>query len=271
MIKNVKKVFWVASIILASLILIGCANNDGQIIDNSELEPASSTQPLTGKTWILQASNQPLLPESVITIEFTEDGKLNGSSGCNSYFGSYTIEGDILTVDGIGATEMWCEDMMEQEMAFLEMLQNAATIEFTESALTIHTDGGDLNFSFTPAKHTPLAGIKWTLNGIAQNGVVSSTPVDKDIYIQFDGEAAQGNSGCNSFSGNYQIDDDALTVSGIVGTMMACVDGERNQREAGFLTALGETTSFRIETDQLILTDAAGDDRLFFMVAEPAQ
>ncbi len=234
----------------------------------SQPDKASNTDAVTDKIWVLQTYNQPLLPDSVITIEFTEDGELHGTAGCNSYFGGYMIEDGVLTVGAIGSTEMWCEDLMEQEMAFLEMLQNAVSIELIESTLTIHTESGDL--AFAPVKHTSLEAAKWTLNSIAQDDAIVSTRIDKDIYIQFADGQAQGNAGCNGFFGGYEIDGDALTISELGSTMMACEE-ERSQREMEFLTALGAVTGYRIEWDQLVLTDDAGNGRLFFTAAEPTE
>jgi heat shock protein HslJ len=230
--------------------------------------PAPNSPTLTHKIWILQAYPQPLVPDSVITLEFTEAGELHGTAGCNSYFSSYMIEDDTLTIGAIGSTEMWCEEMMEQEMAFLELLQNASKFELTPSSLIIHAPGGDLTFGL--AEQTSLEGIKWTLNSIAQGDVVDSTPIDKDIYIQFNDGQAQGNAGCNGFFGSYKIDGDTLTLSEMGTTLMAC-DEEHSQREAEFHAALGAVTGFHIEWEQLILTDEAGNGRLFFTATEPAE
>ncbi len=114
--------------------------------DSVEVETAVPTPPLTDTIWHLQAYTQPLLPDSDITVTFTDAGELHGTAGCNSYFGSYMIEEDTLTIGAIGSTQMWCEDMMEQETAFLELLQNAVQYELSASTLTIHAKGGDLIF-----------------------------------------------------------------------------------------------------------------------------
>jgi len=47
---------------------------------------------LTGKVWVLASLNgaEPV-PNTTITAEFTEDGKVGGSAGCNRYSGKYTV------------------------------------------------------------------------------------------------------------------------------------------------------------------------------------
>ena len=192
--KQISTITLLLSLILGGLLLIGCtaAQND------------DSTAALTDITWVLQNYSQPLLPDTTLTIEFSSDGQVNGSAGCNSYFGSYDLDGSSLITDPIGSTEMWCEGLMDQESTFLQALQTATGLTVTENSLTIHTPDGDMQFA--PAQNAALEGTDWVLSGIAQNDAVSSTSIDTDITIKFADGQVSGNAGCNSYSGSYQID-----------------------------------------------------------------
>ena len=114
---------------------------------------SSITNPLNGTIWNLAAINDTLaLVNTSVTVEFT-DGKIGGSSGCNSYGGVYKVSGKKITTDSIAMTLMACMDpgVMEQESAFLENLQNAQTFELTEGQLLIFSsDGKSLRFSQNP-------------------------------------------------------------------------------------------------------------------------
>ncbi len=224
--------------------------------DNS----ASDTN-ILNKIWVLQEYGQPLLPDTMITIEFTNDGQFHGSAGCNSYFGSYAFDSDNLITNPIGSTEMWCEDFMDQESAFLQMLQAATGLTVTETKLTIHTPNGDMQFA--PAENSALEGTDWVLSSIVQGDAIVNTWVDVNINIQFNDGQVSGNAGCNSYGGSYQIDGTNLTLSELVSTMMACEE-EIGQREAEFLAALATVSQFRTEMTQLILSDTTGQDVLFF-------
>ena len=67
---------------------------------------------LTGKTWRLDAFADGSFEEAAmlspeVTLEFTRDGALRGSAGCNQYFGQYTIrQNKEMLVSGVGATRM---------------------------------------------------------------------------------------------------------------------------------------------------------------------
>jgi len=110
---------------------------------------------LEGKTWALESYGDPDDPTSVIadtsvTAQFAA-GQVNGSAGCNNYFGSYEVGQESIAFGPVGATRMWCEEpagRMDQEFAYLEALGKAERYEVKDGKLTITcTDGQVLTFS----------------------------------------------------------------------------------------------------------------------------
>ena len=65
-----------------------------------------AADPLDGTSWELYAYRKTRPIEgSTLTISF-ENGQVSGTSGCNSYGGSYEVHGEKLTVDEVFATLM---------------------------------------------------------------------------------------------------------------------------------------------------------------------
>ncbi|WP_409966592.1 hypothetical protein PIECOFPK_00864 [Mycovorax composti] len=61
---------------------------------------------------------------SGVSLTFNEqDNKFNGKAPCNSIFGTVQLNGYSIRFQEVGATRMAC-DKMEQETAYLELLQN---------------------------------------------------------------------------------------------------------------------------------------------------
>lgn len=119
-------------------------------------QPAS----LTGTEWTATMVNNGreavtnVLEGTTITAVFTEDGKLNGSAGCNNYMTGYTIDGQTITIDPPATTRKLCpepEGVMDQEAAFTTMLSQAATYSINGNALELRTAEGALIVSFTAA------------------------------------------------------------------------------------------------------------------------
>jgi len=112
-----------------------------------------SPDPLDGTVWELKEINDlPTLQNTIVTAEFTQ-GKVGGSSGCNSYGGAYKVNGNKFTSESIAMTLMACVDagVMEQESAFLEILQKAQTFEIKDGQLLIFSsDGKNLRFLQNP-------------------------------------------------------------------------------------------------------------------------
>ncbi|MFC1874276.1 DUF4382 domain-containing protein [Chloroflexota bacterium] len=107
--------------------------------------------------WILQSYGETgnltdVLSGTEVTAEFvSSEGTVKGSAGCNSYFGSYEVEGSQLSIPGpIGATEMYCaepEGVMDQEQEYLAALQLAESYEIDGDELRINCGNQVLVFS----------------------------------------------------------------------------------------------------------------------------
>ncbi|MBN1579531.1 MAG: META domain-containing protein [Anaerolineae bacterium] len=85
-----------------------------------------------GQDWVLvsflaEGAVMPVLEGPEVTVTF-ENGEVRGSAGCNSYSGSYTVDGFRLSVGMLAVTEMACMSpagVMEQEQLYLRFLADA--------------------------------------------------------------------------------------------------------------------------------------------------
>jgi heat shock protein HslJ len=112
--------------------------------------PASG-DPLSGTNWVLASfDNAAPLPGRPITLSF-ESGEVRGSSGCNSYFGTYAVDDDSLTITEVGATAMAClePELMEQETAYLLRLASVRRYMLSDDRLQLFA-AEDQTLSFDP-------------------------------------------------------------------------------------------------------------------------
>ena len=231
-----------------------------EIVNETAVAPESDTsllEQLIGTDWnLVEWDGMTILPNAIPTIAFDENG-LHGTTGCNNYFGSMTLDGTAVTIGQMGMTEMWCEGAMDQEQAYLQMLETAVSITLDENTLTIHTAEGDLTFQ--PPAQATLTDTMWVLGGIAQGDSVVHMGIDSNITAEFKDGMISGSSGCNGYSGSYEADGSTLTLGPTLGTLMACEDDDITQREAEFLAALALVAQYEIERETLILMDADGN------------
>ena len=233
--------------------------------------PSDELVLLPAGEWILagygpQDSPAAPLAGSSVTIRF-EGGQLSGSAGCNSYFGSYQLDRGALTIGPVGNTEMWCEGLMDQETAFLRLLQAAESVGLTEEQLTIRAGQEVLLFQRPePVMENPLEGIVWQLDSIRTADTVQSVLAGTRITLELDGERASGSAGCNHYGTSYTLDGNALRFGLMQITVMACQEEGVMEQETAYLAALEATESCALESDALILV--AGEHELIFKAAD---
>jgi heat shock protein HslJ len=85
------------------------------------------------------------------TIAFTED-RISGSTGCNQYFGGYTVDGGTIGFTAIGMTMMACDDAVgDVEGAFTRALDGATAASIdSQGRLILSGPGGSLRFDPVP-------------------------------------------------------------------------------------------------------------------------
>ncbi|MDD4820357.1 MAG: META domain-containing protein [Flavobacteriales bacterium] len=77
---------------------------------------------------------------SVPDITFAQDGRFYGTTGCNRYFGEYTVEdGNIKIADNMGMTRMMCPEADEQERILSEALPKIVKYCAKGTQLTLTT------------------------------------------------------------------------------------------------------------------------------------
>jgi heat shock protein HslJ len=120
----------VAILILGAVVLAACGPR--------------AAEDLEGELWALasyvnsQGEVVKVLSDTEMTATFV-GGEVRGNAGCNSYFGSYQVRGNRLTIGTLASTEMYCalEEVMEQEMAYLIALETAASYEIQGDRLEL--------------------------------------------------------------------------------------------------------------------------------------
>jgi heat shock protein HslJ len=102
---------------------------------------------LDGTSWVLESmAGMPLIEGRTITLDFEAD-EVDGNSGCNHYFGGYTLNSaGGLQFGMIGMTEMACldpEGIMQQESTYLSYLGTVVKAVREGNQLRLQDAAGD--------------------------------------------------------------------------------------------------------------------------------
>jgi heat shock protein HslJ len=102
-----------------------------------------------------------------------------------------------------------------------------------------------------------LLGTQWWIEDILAAGVVDRSRTT--IAFREDNRVA-GNSGCNRYTGGFEMDEKKVSFTPLAGTMMACPEALMSQ-ERSFYQAMDQVTNWEIDpqTRLLHLRNEAGD------------
>ena len=213
---------------------------------------SGSGQELTGGIWLLTELNgEATLPGTTLTAEFDEDGRVGGSSGCNSYNTTYVVDGNKLTFgEQAASTMMACpEPIMKQEGEFHQALADTATYEINDDELILSDSSGSEVARFEVIDQA-LEGSSWQVMSYNNGkGGVTSLIIGTEISANF-GEDGQltGNSGCNSYFAEYETDGDNINIGKAGSTEMACLEPKGvMEQEQLYLAALETADTYKIE------------------------
>jgi heat shock protein HslJ len=115
----------------------------------TEMSPGpSAPSSLEGTAWrAMSVSGAPPVAGREPTLVFTAD-QVNGTTGCNQFFGGYTYADGAITLSNVGMTLMACDDAVNGvEAAYTKALNGAATAAVdSDGRLLLSGSGGQVLF-----------------------------------------------------------------------------------------------------------------------------
>ncbi len=146
--------------VLAFLALMNFA-----VLAQSQRDLSTDQRVLTGTEWRLVSfgsagSETSLVAGTTVTLKFGEDGRASGSTGCNSYGGTYQVRGDNITFGRLISTKRACLDQNanQQEQRFLSGLEAANRFRLSSNRLTILSDRGRSALNFVNSSDSEPGG-----------------------------------------------------------------------------------------------------------------
>lgn len=109
-----------------------------------------------------------------------------------------------------------------------------------------------------------LTGTQWQLVSYGLPGAETSVLPGSNVTLTFESaNQLGGHGGCNSYGGQYLIDNNQLVVSEVVSTLMACADEEVTNQERVYLDALRAAGQYALSEDRLFIQYGAGEQLIF--------
>ena len=106
----------------------------------------------------------------------------------------------------------------------------------------------------------------WVLESHGEPGNTQPVIAGSEITTTFDSATHEvsGSAGCNSYFGNYEVDDNHLAITGLGYTEMACLEPEGvMDQEQEYLQLLILTESYESDDDELRIDCSDGSVLVF--------
>jgi len=224
---------------------------------------AASAAPLTGTSWsLVSLGGLERWSGPAATLRFDAEGTLGGFDGCNSYQGTFRVDGSAIRMPGkMAATLMACaEPLASQASAFTQTLGRAASFAIDGDRLRL-LDGAGQELAAFEAASLALAGTSWEVLGY-NNGrqAVVSVLLGTRITARFgeDGRVT-GSAGCNQYFASWETAAGTISIGMPASTRMSCPEPDGiMEQEVRYLEALHMAATFRREGEKLELRTVEG-------------
>jgi len=259
-------------VIVLAIVACGCTAPVGPApVATTPVSTIPPGSPIVGP-WVLESmvnggTPVALVPRTMITAVFGQNGMLSGNDGCNQYSGSYTVTGSQVQVSpALASTMMACEPaVMDQAQTYTRILLGPGIWQVSGDRLTIQDTSGRNILVYvkqvpaTPTMAPPASPVgSWDLTsmtGVSGGSSFVQNPTGTITAIFGTDGTVQGSGGCNAYSAGYTTSGASMTVSGMINTLMSC-GNVLDTQERAYMTILGNAARFENTGTQLTIFDA---------------
>jgi heat shock protein HslJ len=222
---------------------------------------------LEGTRWVLdsyadETGTLAIVPETIYADAEFATSRISGFGGCNEFGGLYRSGGRTLFVSDVATSLMACDEQTSTfEQTYLSLLDQSRFYSARRDVLTVYGAGRTPLLRFDAAPRNPLLGA-WVVGSIGDGAGTVVAPVEgSELELVFRIGTVGGFAGCNSFSGVYGTNGNAMWVSPLALTRIAC-DEDLMTQESAVVAALEGVAFIEDRGSQVNLTDRKGNMRL---------
>jgi heat shock protein HslJ len=228
---------------------------------------------LTETKWQLNTLNSEAISEDLLVTltlspgENSREGVVFGSTGCNRFSGTYTMDGDRLNINVLVVTVIMCDFGMEIETAFLEALRDPLTYKIEFNRLILVSENNALVFL---GEKPSVDGVwKVSILGDPQNPVEMT--FDQTILAEFNLEEGantgllSGATPCQDYDARFFVDRNIIRINvAEVKDLDQCQNG--TALDGQYFDALGNAVTYEFSRGNVLLRDKDGKQVLEFSI-----
>jgi heat shock protein HslJ len=193
------------------------------------------------------------------TAIFLTDGRLEGSTGCGTYFGGYSIDGERLGMGIISKGPDPCDvETTEEAVEYSVALEAVASWRPAYDGAELLDEAGAVRVVLARSGDSGVSG-DWVATRYARaNGRPAEPLADRPILLTFgDDGNLRGSSGCRLLHGLYSSQADQVVIAPVETTGLPC-EGDVRSQERRLLRIFEQVVFWQRQGERLILADASG-------------
>ena len=196
---------------------------------------------------------------STLTVSLLPQGRLEGETGCGTYIGGYTVDGQSIRLGVISKGPDPCGPRRTDEaFAFTQALAVATSWAASSAGLELLDANGQVRVAMVRPGGESLAG-DWVVQRYALSGGRLREALEGSeatISLGRDGQVA-GSTGCRIFAGEYEAETDRLIIAiDVVG--LPC-EGEERRQDRRLRAVFDAAVRWTRDGSSILLRDADGE------------
>jgi heat shock protein HslJ/uncharacterized protein YraI len=299
-VQNQKIKYYLFSLLIAISLVLGACTAPAPSPAPTQVEPPTpmpvepvstlgpiSQDELVGANWqwvggrdVSTATYQVANPANY-TLTFSEDGSVFVVADCNTSRGTYTLDGETLSITLGATTLVACEEgsLSDQFMSQLGQSSRAGSgfgnlvivLADQVSEMYFHrTTAPELATNLEPIAQEDMIDILWQWTSLEEPppapGVGVGDPENYDIVFRADGTYS-AKADCNRLNGTYEMNGSQLTINPGITTLAACEPESRSDQYANLLWGV---TGVAQKEGLLVLLLDDGTSAMSFVNAGPS-
>jgi heat shock protein HslJ len=229
-------------------------------------DPIAEEEGLEGREWALIGISQgggPLVPvaKSLRATLRLQDGAATGESGCNTFAGTYSLDGpQLLFGEDFVLTEKACEQRaMVLESDYIALLRNVARFGGQPTGMVFVDPAGVPLLAYVPVPTGPIEGT-WAITTYQDAGGAQVAPIEgSSPSLSFaSGGAVTLSDGCGDVAGTWEAAGERLSVTLPEVDTSMCSDDAATAQAQALVAATGSSAFWTATPTGLVLRGENG-------------
>ncbi len=209
----------------------------------------NTDSPVGCQWWAVSINGSEVLDHTVVSLYLRDDGSVQGSSGCNFYYGHYSADATSINMS-VGTTLMGCdEEILKQEDTYLDCLRNTESYSVNGTLMEFYDASKHTLLVFErrpeyPMNPDDLIGTSWRLFSVGGEQVREEE--SDTLVFDEDGVSLHGLDRTTTYEYSYKAEGDTIVFTSVKAERIREPSGEFAHGRSSVIGSVYPIVSYRL-------------------------